>query len=142
MSRLTRNGRWCLGVVLGLSLAVAACSDTTGPGGQATNVPAVGVTPQSFGFAVQASNFTFEDTYASPTQGDSLVVGLAVLGYQRGSALIEVRDSGGTAIDQRTVTQSIAQGQTTIHGTPPYTVHLLFTQFTGTFTLGVAAPTP
>jgi hypothetical protein len=141
---IRRQGWWRPGLALGLSLAVATCTDLTTPGvqGGATNVPAVGVTSQSFGFAVQAINFSFEDTYASPTVGDSLAVGLAVVGYLNGSALIEVRDSSGAAIDQQTVTQGIAQGTTTIHGTPPYTVHLLFTAFTGTFSLGVNAQTP
>lgn len=144
MSWIRRQGWWRPGLALGLSLAVAACTDLTTPGvqGGATNAPAVGVTSESFGFAVQAINFSFEDTYASPSVGDSLAVGLAVVGYLSGSALIEVRDSSGTAIDQQTVTQGIAQGTTTIRGTPPYTVHLLFTQFTGTFTLGVNAQTP
>jgi len=144
MSWIRRRDWWRPGLALGFGLAIAACTDlmTTGVQGGAMNIPAVGITSESFGFAVQASNFSFEDTYASPTQGDSLAVGLAVVGYLGGSALIEVRDSGGTAIDQQTVTQGIAQGKTTIHGTPPYTVHLLFTQFTGTFTLGVNAQTP
>jgi hypothetical protein len=42
---------------------------------------------------------------------------------------------------QQTVQQSMAQGTTTIGGTPPYAVHLRFTGFTATFSLGVAATT-
>ncbi len=140
MGRAMRHRRFWVELVLASSLAVGACADTTAAG--MTNVPDVGVTSQSLGFSVQASHFSFEETYASPTLGDSLVVGLAVLNYGGGTALVEVMDSSGTALARQIVTQSVAQGQTTIHGRPPYTVHLLFTEFTGTFALGVAAQAP
>jgi hypothetical protein len=37
----------------------------------------------------------------------------------------------------RQVAQNLAQGQTTVGGTPPYRVRLEFAHFTGTFALGV-----
>ena len=141
MVRASWSRRWGRHLGVALSLVAASCTDMTTPSatGVATNMPAIGVTAQSVGCAVQASDFSFEDTYASPTQGDSLVVGLAVLNYGGGTALVEVRDSSGAAVVQQTVAGSRAQGQTTVHGSPPYAVHLLFRSFTGTFTLGVAA---
>ncbi len=134
-----RSGR--IGLWLAFAAAVAGCTAVTGEDGRssATNLPAIGVTDQSLGFSVLARDFTFEDHYASPTRGDSLVVGLAVTGDVGGSVLIEVTDSTGAMSWQRTVTQGVAQGQTTIHGTPPYTVHLRFTAFSGSFALAVAA---
>lgn len=144
MARTRRIGRWGPSLGVALSLVAAGCTDVTTPeqSGTGTNLPAIGVTAQSVGFSVLANGFTFEDTYTGPTLGDSLVVGLAVVGYGGGSALVEVRDQTSTVIAQRTVTGSIAQGQTTVHGSPPYTVHVSFTGFTGIFALGVAAQTP
>ncbi len=138
-SRLTRRP-WCIGLLLAFGAALTGCTSVTDSGSTTTaNVPAIGQTAQAFGFSVLAQDFTFEDRYASPTQGDSVVVGLAVFGQVGGSALVEVADSTGTTLWQRTVTQSVAQGQTTVHGTPPYTVHLRFTGFSGVFALGVTA---
>ncbi|HXY68848.1 MAG TPA: hypothetical protein VEH62_05330 [Gemmatimonadales bacterium] len=127
-------------VVAAASLAASCVSLTDDHGGSATvNVPVVGQTAQALGFSVQARGFSFEQRYGSPTQGDSLALGLAVVGYTGGSALIEVTDSSGTMRLQQTVTTSLAQGSTVIHGRPPYQVHLLFDAFSGAFTLAVAA---
>lgn len=136
---------WLRGGVtaLALSLSLGGCTSVTGTeyGGATPNLPSIGVTPQGVGFSVVARNFSYEDTYAAPTVGDSLVVGLSVLNYGGGSVLVEVTDSTGATKLQQTVQQNLAQGQTTIAGTPPYAVHILFTGFTGTFALGVAAST-
>ncbi len=137
---LTRTP-WRIGLALAIAAALAGCTSVTGDDGTVTtaNSPAIGQTAQALGFSVLAQNFTFEDRYTSPTQGDSVVVGLAVVGQVGGSALIELSDSTGATLWQRTVTQSVAQGQTTVHGAPPYTVHLRFTGFSGVFALGVTA---
>jgi hypothetical protein len=141
MSTTIRHTRPAVALAMALGCALAACRESTvsDPNGTATNTPAVGITPQALGFSVLARGFSFEETYASPTQGDSLAVGLAVTGYAGGSALIEIFDSTGTRQFQQAVAQSIAQGQTTVRGSPPYRVHVLFVGFTGMLALGVQA---
>lgn len=130
---------WCLAAVAGAALAGGCVSLTDEGVGGPENVPVVGVTSRSLGFTVQGRGFNFEQHYASPTVGDSLAVGLTVVGYAGGTALIEVADSTGTLQLQQTVSQSIVQGTATVHGTPPYVVHLVFTNFSGTFSLGIGA---
>jgi hypothetical protein len=144
MGTTIRRARFPIALAVALGVGLAACRESTvdDSNQMATNTPAVGLTPQALGFSVVAQGFSFEQTYTSPTQGDSLAVGLAVTGYAGGSALIEIYDSTGARRLQQTVTQSIAQGQTTVHGSLPYSVHLLFTGFTGVFVLGVAAQAP
>jgi hypothetical protein len=139
MATTMPGSRWGMGFLLAVGAAIAGCTSVTGTDNTIgpANTPVVGVTAQGVGFSVRASDFSFEETYAAPTEGDSLVVGLAVLGYGGGTALLEITDSTGAMLHQQTVSQSIAQGQTTTGGTPPYQVHLRFSGFTGTFVLGV-----
>lgn len=131
-------------LALAVAVAVAACSSETvvAPESQQFNAPAVGVTGQGLGFTVQASGFTFDGSYQSPTQGDSLAVGLTVTGYRGGSARLEIRDGSGATRYTLLITQGLAQGQVTVRGTPPYTVRLTFSSFSGQFALGVAAISP
>jgi hypothetical protein len=138
----------CRRSLLGSSLSLAAalmlgaCSigADSGPLGAGVNMPAVGVTPQAFGFSVQARDFTFQQVY-SPLSGDSLGVGLSVAGYGGGSALLEILDSTDAVVFSQQVSQSVAQGQTTVGGVSPYRVRLQFTHFTGVFALGVGQVT-
>lgn len=51
-------------------------------------------------------------------------------------------DIGGVMQYSQLVTQGLVQGQTTVRGTPPYTVRVRFAQFSGVFALGVAAMAP
>jgi len=122
------------------ALAASGCMSLTDDGSSdALNMPVVGVTSRSVGFTVQARSFSFEQRYAGPTVGDSIAVGLTVVNYAAGTVLIEIVDSTGALRLQQTVSQNIAQGNTTCHGVPPYALHLLFTGFSGTFSLGVGA---
>jgi hypothetical protein len=124
-----------------LVLALGGCDDTDRLDilSTASNLPAVGATAQGLGFTVVARNFGFDQTYASPTMGDTLAVALTVTSYGGGSALLEITDAGGTVRHSQTITSNLAQGQTTVTGTPPYHVRLRFTGFSGVFVLGVAA---
>jgi len=144
MGTTIRHARMLIGLVIALGAALAACRESTVDdfNRTETNKPVVGIAPQALAFSVVARGFSFEEYYPNPTQGDSLAVGLAVSGYAGGSALIEIFDSTGAARLHQTVTQSIAQGQTTVRGLPPYRVHLLFAGFTGVFALGVGAQAP
>jgi hypothetical protein len=122
---------------LAAALALGACDADTGPVLVGVNTPAVGATPQGFGFSVQARDFTFQQVYSAPS-ADSLSVGLSVAGYGGGSALIEILDNTDAVIFSQEVTQGIAQGLTTVRGVSPYRVRLQFTHFTAAFALGVS----
>jgi hypothetical protein len=139
-----------LGMALALGAVLPGCDLSAGGGRDPVsgwrepvfNMVTTASTPETFSFAVQARDFTFEQSYASPTRGDSLAVSLAVVSYGGGTALLEIRDSAGGALLQQTVEQNIAAAQTTVHGTPPYAVHVRFTGFGGLFALAVGAPAP
>jgi hypothetical protein len=141
MGTTIRQAGCATALAMALGAALAACREPTGNALAATetNQPVVGITPRALAFSVVAQGFSFEETYASPTQGDSLAVGLAVSGYAGGSALIEIFDSTGARRFEQAVSRSLAQGQTTVRGSPPYRVHLVFAGFTGVVALGVGA---
>ena len=123
-----------------LAGTLAGCVNPTGEGvGTASNTPVVAASGGGVGFTVFARNFTFDQSYAGPSQGDSVAVGLVVSNYTGGSAQVEILDANGVKQLQLPVTYNVvqAQGQSTVHGTPPYTLHVRFTSFTGTFVLGV-----
>jgi hypothetical protein len=127
-------------MAIALAGVLAGCFTPTGERmGTSANTPVLGNSASGLGFTVVAREFTFDQTYAGPSQGDSVAVGLVVAGYGGGNAQIEVIDANGVRQLQLPVSYNVvqAQGQSTVHGTPPYTVHLQFTRFTGTFVLGV-----
>jgi hypothetical protein len=135
-SRITGTLR--LAVVL--AVVLAACFSPTGERPQtSTNIPIVAASGGGVGFTVVARDFTFDQSYAGPAQGDTVAVGLVVASYGGGSAQIEIIDANGVKQLQLPVTNNViqAQGQSTVRGTPPYTLHVQFTRFTGTFVLGV-----
>jgi hypothetical protein len=122
-----------------LLVATAGCvslgEPNTGP--NMVNTPVVGAAGQGVGFQVVARNFTFDQTYAGPAVGDSLGVGLYVSSYGGGSALIEIVDSTATKQLQLPVSGNVIQAQSTVHGVPPYTLHVQFSNFSGVLVLGV-----
>jgi hypothetical protein len=126
-----------------LLLAQAACvslHDSTGT--PTVNTPVVGAAGNGVGFQVVARDFTFDQTYAGPTTGDSLSVGLVVTSYGGGSALIEIADSNAVKQLQVPVSGNVVQGQATVRGVPPYTLHVKFSNFTGVLVLGVGVGGP
>jgi hypothetical protein len=130
------------GLPLAIVLAggLTGCFTPTGDGmGTSPNIPIVAASSGGVGFTVVARDFTFDQTYAGPAQGDSVAIGLVVTGYAAGSAQVEIIDANGVKQLQLPVTYNVvqAQGQSTVRGTPPYTLHVQFTRFTGTFVLGV-----
>ena len=133
-----RRGRLPLAAIL--AGALAACFSPTGERPQTSaNIPIVAASGDGVGFTVVARDFTFDQSYAGPAQGDSVAVGLVVASYGGGSAQVEITDAAGVKQLQLPVTYNViqAQGQSMVRGTPPYTLHLQFTHFTGTFVLGV-----
>jgi hypothetical protein len=137
---LERRIKNTLPLAIVLAGALTGClTPTAGGSGHSSNVPVVTATGGGVGFTVFASDFTFDQSYAGPTLGDSVAVGLVVSSYTGGSAQVEIIDAHGVKRLQLPVTSNIvqAQGQSTVPGTPPYTLHVTFTHFTGTFVLGV-----
>jgi hypothetical protein len=123
-----------------LAGALAGCFTPTGEGlGSSANTPIVAASGGGVGFTVVARDFTFDQSYAGPTQGDSISIGLVVSSYGGGSAQIEIIDANAVRQLQLPVTSNViqAQGQSTVHGTAPYTVHVRFSGFSGVFVLGV-----
>lgn len=121
-----------------LLLALAACVSLDDSTGTATvNTPVIGAAGNGVAFQVTARDFTFDQRYAGPTTGDSLSVGLVVSAYGGGSALIEIVDSNAVKQLQVPVSGNVVQGQATVHGVPPYTLHVQFANFTGVLVLGV-----
>jgi hypothetical protein len=128
--------------VTALTAAVAAgCTDES-PWGIGTNVPAVGVSADGVGFSLLAQNYTADLRYIGPTQGDSVSVGIAVVGVKQGNAVVQISDSLGTMLLQQLVTSDTVRGQSYLHGKPPYYVRLEFVGFTGVFSLGVGVKAP
>jgi len=124
----------------GFVTALAGCFTPTGEGlGRATNTPVIANSTGGLGFTVVARDFTFDQTYAGPAQGDSVSLGLVVSSYAGGTAQIEIIDADAVTQLQLPVTGNViqAQGQATVHGRPPYTLHVQFTHFSGAFVLGV-----
>lgn len=129
-----------LPVAIVLAGALAGCVNPTGEGvGSSSNTPIVAASGGGVGFTVFAREFTFDQSYPGPTQGDSVALGLVVSNYTGGSAQVEILDANGVKQLQLPVTNNVvqAQGQSTVRGTPPYSLHVQFTRFTGTFVLGV-----
>ena len=123
-----------------LAGALAGCFTPTGEGlGTSANIPVVAAAAGGVSFTVVARDFTFDQSYAGPTQGDSVAVGLVVTSYAGGTAQIEIIDANAVKQLQLPVTTNVvqAQGQSTVRGTAPYTLHVQFTRFTGTVVLGV-----
>jgi len=138
---VTRNVR-TLGSAAILAGALGGCFTPTGDAlGGPANSPVVAASGAGVGFTVAARDFTFDHSYAGPTRGDSVAVGLVVTNYTGGSALVEIVDANQVAQLQVPVSSNIvqAQGQAMVHGPAPYTVHVQFAHFTGVLVLGVGA---
>ena len=131
-------------MAVGLAVALASCMDPRMHEPGDWNVPVVAATGNGVAFTVSAYQFTFDASYGGIRQADSMAVGLVVSGYGGGSAQIEIVDSSGVQQLQVPVTQNVveATGQSMVHGTPPFTVHVQFTGFSGVFVLGVGVRTP
>ena len=99
--------------------------------------PAVGNTTDSFGFAVSADEFAFEQDYVLTFTGDASQVGLSVVGYSSGTASLEVLAEDGTVLYARNLAQNVAEGAQTVTGRPASAV-LRFEDYTGIVSIGIA----
>lgn len=124
-----------------MALTAAGCGDKS-PWGAGTNVPAAGATASGIGFSVLAENYTAELRYIGPTQGDTVSVGLAAVGVRQGNVIVQLTDSLGLMLLQRTVAADMVLAQALLRGKPPYHLRLAFVGFTGVLSVGVGKPAP
>jgi len=136
------RSRTCL-AALPVSALVAILAGCFNPAenqlGSIENTPIVSSSNGGVAITVLAHDYTFEQSFAGPAQGDSVSAGLVVNAYGGGTAQIEVVDAGNVRQWQLPVTGNLVEGQAQVmvHGQPPYTLHVQFTRFTGNFILGV-----
>lgn len=127
-------------LAVALAGALAGCFTPTAEHMQgAPNIPVVASSDAGVGITVLANDFTFDQSYTGPSQGDSLAVGLVVTSYSAGTALVEIVDSSGVKQFHRSVTTNLveAQSHSVLHVGLPASVHVRFDHFSGVFVLGV-----
>ena len=109
-------------------------------GGTVTdNAPIVGVSSDGLGYSVSARNYSTTAHYGPMLKTTSVAVAVSVIKYGGGSAVVEVRDATGALAFAQTITSNLAQANSVARGTPPFSVTLTFSRFSGTFSLGVGA---
>jgi hypothetical protein len=122
------------GCVLDASLAPGILGGTV-----SDNAPIVGVSSDGLGYSVSARNYTTTSHYGPMLKSTSVAVAVSVIGYNGGSTSVEVRDATGSLAYSQTITSNLAQANSVARGTPPFSVTLTFSKFSGTFSLGVGA---
>ena len=122
------------GCVLDASLAPGILGGTV-----SDNAPIVGVSSDGLGYSVSARNYTTTAHYGPMLKSTSIAVAVSVIGYNGGSTTVEVRDAAGSLAYSQTITSNLAQANSVLRGTPPFSVTLTFSKFSGTFSLGVGA---
>lgn len=122
------------GCVIDASLAPGILGGTV-----ADNAPIVGVSSDGLGYSVSARNYTTTTHYGPLLKTGSLAVAVSVIGYGGGSTSVEIRDANGAVAYSQTITSNLAQANSVARGTPPFSVTLTFSRFSGTFSLGVGA---
>ena len=103
------------------------------------NAPIVGVSSDGLGYSVSARNYSTTSHYGPMLKTTSVAVAVSVIGFGGGSAVVEVRDANGSLAFAQTITSNLAQANSVARGTPPFSVTLTFSRFSGTFSLGVGA---
>jgi len=122
------------GCVLDASLAPGILGGTV-----SDNAPIVGVSSDGLGYSVSARNYTTTAHYGPMLKSTSVAVAVSVIGYNGGSTSVEVRDASGSLAYSQTINSNLAQANSIARGTPPFSVTLTFSKFSGTFSLGVGA---
>ena len=122
------------GCVLDASLAPGVLGGTV-----SDNAPIVGVSSDGLGYSVSARNYTTTAHYGPMLKSTSVAVAVSVIGYNGGSTSVEVRDATGSLAYSQTINSNLAQANSIARGTPPFSVTLTFSKFSGTFSLGVGA---
>jgi hypothetical protein len=122
------------GCVLDASLAPGILGGTV-----SDNAPIVGVSSDGLGYSVSARNYTNTAHYGPMLKTTSVAVAVSVIGYNGGTTSVEIRDATGSLAYSQTITSNLAQANSMARGTPPFSVTLTFSRFSGTFSLGVGA---
>ena len=122
------------GCVLDASLAPGILGGTV-----SDNAPIVGVSSDGLGYSVSARNYTTTAHYGPMLKSTSIAVAVSVIGYNGGSTAVEVRDAAGSLAYSQTITSNLAPANSVVRVTPPFSVTLTFSKFSGTFSLGVGA---
>ena len=113
--------------------------DPLGPPGPGANIPAVGMSPGEFGFAITARDWTSDQTYTPELATGALQVGFAVVGYRGGTGHVTVTDADGAIAFNRDLAGNVAQGSSVVHGRAPFRVRVAASGYTGLIALGVNA---
>ncbi|NOY05540.1 MAG: hypothetical protein GXO82_02720 [Chlorobi bacterium] len=126
--------------MLSLSLLLFSCGQESGvnTANPVLNTPAVGNTPNSFGYSLNANAFTVEDFYTLSFSSDSLSIGITVTGYVSGEGMVEILGEADSVIYSMSLNRNIALGETTLHGLTPQRVHLVFNKYSGSVAVAVS----
>ena len=125
-----------------LFVAVAGCSEIVdfGDFGAGENIPAVGINPGQFGFAVTARHWNFDNTYSPDLDGGTLSVGMAITGYSGGDGIVTITDADNAVAFSQTLAGNVANGTNiTVVGKSPFKVRIVANDYTGLISLGVNA---
>jgi hypothetical protein len=128
-----------------LAGAVAGCvgTDMFGPTTAASNIPVVGMSDGEFGFAIVASDWTYDQSFAPALTADTLQIGMVVAGYTAGTGTLAITDASGASVFSQNLAGNIAEGgSTTVHGTAPFHVRVTTSRYSGTISLGISPAAP
>lgn len=128
--------------VLVVAFARCIAADMSGPTASGANVPVVGMSDGQFGFAVTARDWTYDQSYSPNLSGGTLQIGLVVEGYTTGTGTLAVTDATDASVFAQNLAGNVAEGnRVTVHGTPPFRVHVATSHYTGTISVGIAPAT-
>ena len=132
-----------IAVLLLIALSACVIDASLAPGilggTVSNNAPIVGVSSDGLGYSVSARNYTTTAHYGPMLKTTSVAVAVSVIGFGGGSTFVEIRDANGALTYSQTITSNLAQANSVVRGTPPFSVTLTFSRFSGTFSLGVGA---
>jgi hypothetical protein len=127
-----------------LFAAVTACSDVVdsnkvGP----ENIPTVRLNPGQLEFAVNARNWTFDNTYVPDNfysisnDPRPLDVGVAISEYSGGGGAMTITDGDNAVVFNQTLAGNVATGtHITVTGKAPFKIHIVANNYTGVVALG------
>jgi len=119
--------------MLSLFLLLFSCGqengiDTPGP---VLNLPAVGNTPNSFGYSLNANLFTLEEFYPLSFSSDSLSIGITVTGYASGEGVVEILGASDSILYSMPLNHNLAIGENTLQGVLPQRIHFVYNEYSG-----------
>lgn len=135
-----RSRRTILRSVLLLAVLAGCDGGLFDPFAAGANVPAVGMSPGHFGFAITARRWTSDQSWAPDLSTEPLRVGLAVAGYAGGKGQLTIAGGDGVVVLARDLAGNLAEGnEIVVHGQPPFRIRIVAESYTGIISLGVDA---